>query len=292
MRVAAGPPLPATHNLKFTDTHCHLDLQAFDLDREAVLKRAFEAGVSRLLIPALDLASSRRILALAASHASVFAAVGIHPTETSGISDGTLEDLNDLASNPRVVAVGEIGLDYYWVADQANRARQRTALEKLLELARQADRPAIIHLREAGDAADGSCATDLLAILKTWLAGLRAENHQLSSSPGVLHSFAGSLQTAQRAVDLGFYIGVTGPVTYKNAAARRQVIGGLPLDRLLLETDSPFLSPVPHRGKRNEPAFLTHIADKIAEIQSRTVPEVARATEANASRLFAWGETV
>jgi len=278
--------------LKFTDTHCHLDLQAFDPDREAVIERAFEAGVDHLLVPALDLPSSRRVLALAGARKCVFAAIGIHPTETGSISAGTFEELSELAGSPRVVAIGEIGLDYYWVADDAARAHQRAALEKLLELARHANLPAVLHLRESGDAGDGPCAMDMLAILKGWIAGLNGENHPLARRPGVLHSFAGTLQTARQAVDLGFYIGVTGPITYKNAAARRQIIAGLPLDRLLLETDSPFLAPVPHRRERNEPAFVTHIADRIAEIQSRTLPEVATATQVNASRLFAWEETV
>ncbi len=288
----AGPSLPAAHGLKFTDTHCHLDLQAFDPDREVVIERAFGAGVNRLLIPALDLPSSRRIVALATARPGIFAAIGVHPTEIEGIAGGTLEELGKLASGPRVVAIGEIGLDYYWIAEDAARARQRAALEQLLDLARQVHRPVILHLRESGDAEGGPCSTDLLAILRHWLTGLRAQNHPLSHRPGVLHSFAGTLETALQAMELGLYIGVTGPVTYKNAAARRQVIASLPLDRLLLETDSPFLSPVPHRGERNEPAFLTHIADKIAEIQSRTLPEVARVTEDNAARLFAWGETV
>jgi len=278
--------------LKFTDTHCHLDLQAFDADREAVIERASGAGVSRLIVPALDLPSSRRTVALAAADARVHAAIGVHPTEANGIEDDTLEELRQLAGDQRVVAIGEIGLDYYWVVETAARSRQCAALERLLALAQQVDRPVILHLREAGDARRGPCAADLLAILRGWLAGLRAEHHPLSHRPGVLHSFAGTLETALQAVDLGFCISVTGPVTYRNAAARRQVIWSLPLDRLLLETDSPFLSPIPHRGERNEPAFLIHIADKIAEIQSRTLPEVARVTEANAARLFAWGETV
>ncbi len=244
------------------------------------------------MAPALDLQSTKRIIELSSAQPEVFAAVGVHPTEAHNLEDHVVEELRQVCDDPRVVAIGEIGLDYHWVTDSAAQSRQRQALEKQLVLARQVARPVILHLREAADAAGGPCATDLLAILEHWVAALRAEGHPLASRPGVLHSYAGTLEDAHRGLGLGFYFGVTGPVTYKNAAARRQVIAGLPLERLLLETDSPFLAPVPHRGRRNEPAFVTHIADKIAEIQSRTLPEVASMTAANANRLFAWGDTV
>ncbi len=278
--------------MKFTDTHCHLDLQTFDADREAVIDRALAAGLTHLLIPALDLPSSRRILALAQLYPAVFAATGVHPTEVESMAAGTLEELGSLARDAKVVAIGEVGLDYFWVTDRDAHVRQRRVLEAQLDLARRLERPVIIHLRESGDAAGGPCTADLMAILERWVGSLRAESRPLSKRPGVLHSFSGTLETALQAIALGFHVGVTGPVTYKNASDRRRVIGGLPLDRLLIETDSPFLAPVPHRGERNEPAFVTHIADKIAEIQSRTLAEVANVTEANAARLFAWGETV
>ncbi len=275
----------------YTDTHCHLDLQAFDRDREAVIDRALLAGLTRMLIPGLDLASGRRILNLARSREALFAAAGVHPTAIDELSQGWLEDLKSLAESSKVVAIGEIGLDYFWVLDDDARAHQRRALAEQLELAARVGLPVIIHLREADDLAGGPCADDLMGILSDWIDELRAQGHPLAARPGVLHSYAGTLEVAQQAVDLGFCIGVTGPVTYKNASDRRQVVASLPLDRLLLETDSPFLPPVPHRGQRNEPAFVVHIADRIAEIQSRTPAEVARITEANAARLFAWGET-
>lgn len=288
---ADSPPVTTQH-LKFADTHCHLDLPAFDADREAVVDRAKGAGVHRILVPALDLASSHRITRLAANHSGVFAAIGIHPTEAAGLTDDAVEELGDLAQDPTVVAIGEIGLDYFWVAEASARAQQRLALERQLSLARQVRLPVILHLREAGDAHDGPCAEDLMAILRHWMGQLHGENHALALKPGVLHSFAGSHALAFNGIALGFLIGVTGPVTYKNAADRRQIIANIPLDHLLLETDAPFLAPVPHRGRRNEPAFIPDIADRIAEIQSRTLPEVAELTEANANRLFAWGESV
>ncbi len=250
------------------------------------------AGVAHMLIPALDLPSSHRILALVQQHPAVYAAVGIHPTEVDHIAPGTLEELVDAARDSRVVAIGEVGLDYFWVTDREAQTRQQRALQDQLDLARRLALPVIIHLREPDDAPNGPCSADLMAILDPWVRSLRADAHPLCHRPGVLHSFSGALETALRAIELGFQIGVTGPVTYKNAAGRREVIGALPLASLVIETDSPFLSPVPHRGQRNEPAFVTHIADKIAEIQSRTLAEVADGTEDNAARLFAWGETV
>lgn len=256
-----------------------------------MLQRSRQSGVARLVVPAIDLPSCARIVKLAARNSGLFAAVGIHPTEASGVADSTLLSLHDLASDHSVVAIGEIGLDYYWVADPQARAHQRIVLQRQLELAARTALPVILHMREAADADDGPCARDLLAILGPWVQALRHAGHALADRPGVLHSFAGTAETAQQAISLGFFIGVTGPVTYKNAVTRRRLISQLALDRLLLETDSPFLAPVPHRGRRNEPAYVTHIADKIAEIQSRAVAEVAEVTEANAARLFAWGES-
>jgi TatD DNase family protein len=289
-----------------TDTHCHLDITAFDPDRQAVIKRAAEAGLRRILIPGLDVASSRRSVQLATDHPCLYAAVGIHPTEIDKMDSNALGNLRSLAEHKKVVAIGEIGLDYYWVKDEDKRARQRESLQEQLELARGLNMPVIIHLREAGDAEDGSCAQDLLLILERWIATMRPSQQQTDNAahisgksgraalvdhPGVLHSFSASAETATRAISLGFYIGVTGPVTYKNTEKRRQVIAGVPLERLLIETDAPFLAPVPHHGTRNEPAFVAHIADKIAEIHSCTPQEVAAVTTRNAARLFNWGET-
>jgi TatD DNase family protein len=275
-----------------TDTHCHLDSERFDTDRQSVIQRALDAGVRRILVPALDLVTSQRIVKLAEGNAHVFAGVGFHPTEAAGVHKADSVEIRRLAASPKVVAVGEIGLDYYWAADDAARAHQRSVLQGQLDLAREVSRPVILHMREAHDAEGGPCAEDLMAMLEAWIAGLRASNHALAQRPGVLHSFSGVFDTAMRAIGLGFCVGVTGPVTYKKAASRRQLIAGLPIESLLIETDAPFLSPEPYRGQRNEPAFVVRIADKIAEIHSRTLPEIAALTNHNAARLFAWGETV
>lgn len=277
--------------MNLTDTHCHLDYQKFDEDREAVIQRAVDAGLTRILIPALHWTSSLAAVKLAESHSMIYAAVGFHPTDLDTWKESSVENLRNLAqSAKKVVAIGEIGLDYYWVKDADQQARQREAFQAQLALAKEVGLPVVVHMREADDAWVGPASADLLDILSAWHADLVAAQHPLAERPGVLHSFNGTLETAQKAMSLNFYIGVTGPVTYKNADQKRQVIGQLPLERLLIETDAPFLAPVPQRGKRNEPAFVGYIADKIAEIQSKDPAEIAAVTARNAARLFAWGD--
>jgi TatD DNase family protein len=275
-----------------TDTHCHLDTVKFDSDRGAVLERTIQAGVERILIPGLTLASSMSAIKLAESHPILFAAVGVHPTETSDLeqfalssSKGSMcDDLRKLARHPKVKAIGEIGLDYYW--DAAPHDLQQRVLQEQLVLAAELQLPVVIHFREKGDAADGPCAADLLKIIEEWVSGLKSKNNPLADRPGVLHSFSGSRTTAEQAIDLNFYLGVTGPVTYRKD--RQQLIASLPLDRLLIETDAPYLAPQPHRGKRNEPSYVRLIADKIAFVQVSTTGQVAAVTSANAQRLFGW----
>jgi TatD DNase family protein len=272
-----------------TDTHCHLDLDKFDADREEVIHRAQENGLVRILIPGLTLSSSRAVVKLAQSHPILFAAVGVHPNEALTWEDNaSLAELRELAASPKVVALGEMGLDYYW--NDAPHEYQQEVLRAQLSLAGDLGIPVILHSREKDDAISGSCGEDLFDILEEWLRGLNSAGSALSRQPGVLHSFSGSLEKALRAVQLGFYIGVTGPITYKNAGQKREVIANLPLERLLIETDAPFLAPQPQRGERNEPAYIAYIADKIAQIQNRGAQEVALTTSANAARLFSWGE--
>jgi TatD DNase family protein len=272
-----------------TDTHCHLDLDKFDEDRKTVLERALAAGVERILIPGLDLRSSVSAIQLAESHPRLYAAVGFHPTDLKGFSEKVFDELRDLAGHAKVVAVGEIGIDYYWVKEEEKRLFQHDALKKQLTFAASVGKPVVIHMREENDAWFGQASVDLLNILTEWQNKLRTQNHPLAEKPGVMHSFNGTLETAQKAMDLNFYIGITGPITYKNAEEKRQIISQLPLERILIETDAPFLTPVPHRGKRNEPAFVAYIADKIAEIHKTTREQVAKITAVNAERLFGWG---
>jgi len=272
-----------------TDTHCHLDFKKFDEDRNTVIERAIVAGVKRILIPALDTTSSLSAIQLAESHPSLYAAVGFHPTDLEKFSEKTFEEVKTLANHPKVVAVGEIGIDYYWVKEEEKRVFQRDVLKKQLAFAKSVGKPVIIHMREEQDAWFGQASIDLLEILSEWHGILNVEDHPLAKKPGVLHSYNGNFETAQKALDLNFYIGVTGSVTYKNAEEKRQIIRQLPLERILIETDAPFLTPVPYRGKRNEPAFVAYIADKIAEIHKTTREQVAKITAENAERLFGWG---
>ena len=284
--------------MNLTDTHCHLDLEKFDPDRAEVLARAWEAGLIRILIPGITLASSKRIVDLAKTHSGLFAGIGVHPNDALSWDASTRDGLRQLFQdslaglvNPggsqKIVAIGEIGLDYYW--NDAPQAVQHRVLTEQLGLAMELGLPVILHFREQADALDGPCASDLLGILSDWVRTLQKNNNPLAKSPGVLHSFSGSLETARKALDLNFYIGITGPVTYKNADAKREVVKSLPLERLLIETDAPFLAPVPKRGLRNEPAFVRHIADKIAEIHTKSPEEIVALTSANAARLFSWG---
>jgi TatD DNase family protein len=273
--------------MQLTDTHCHLDYNKFDSDREEVIRRATDSGLIRMLVPGLHHRSSKEAVQLAESNPNVYAAVGFHPTDLEEFSESTFQEVKDLVSHPKVVAIGEIGIDYYWVKEADKRSFQRDALQKQLQFAKEVNKPVIIHMREENDAWSGEASVDLLKILEDWQKGLQGP---LAEKPGVLHSFNGNLDTAQKAMALNFFLGVTGPVTYKNAEEKRGIIGQIPLDKILIETDSPFLAPVPFRGKRNEPAFVHHIADKIAEIHSKSPAEIASITTANAARLFAWGD--
>jgi TatD DNase family protein len=270
----------------FTDTHCHLDLENFDADRREVIERALKVGVTRILIPGITLKSSRAIVILTESYPNLFAAVGVHPNDSNTWDPQTIPALRELATNLKVIAIGEIGLDYYW--DAAPRDHQQQVLIEQLNLAAELELPVTLHAREKDDAPDGDCARDLVQILEQWVNRLRVEKNPLAERPGVLHSFSGTHQTAQTVIDLNFYIGVTGPVTFKNANKRQEMIASLPIERLLIETDAPFLTPIPKRGERNEPAFVMYIAEKIATLYAITPEKTAEITASNAARLFAW----
>ncbi len=222
--------------LLLIDTHCHLDFDSYADDLPAVLARAAEAGVVAIVNPGTDLERSAAACDLAAAHAPIFAAVGIHPNSTADFSPEQVDAVRALAAREKVVAIGEIGLDYY--RERSPKDVQRRAFEAQLALAGELGLPVIVHDRDAHD--------DLLALLETWVGGLN--NGPLKARPGVLHSFSAPLHVAERALALGFYIGVTGPVTYKKADELRHVVARLPADRLLVETDGPFLAPPPSSG--------------------------------------------
>ena len=279
-----------------------------------MIERAEKAGLVRILIPALSVTSSLSVIKLAESHPMLYAAIGVQPNESLTWTENTTEELRALVRpyphalsqrerggfpSPRgggvrgegkIVAIGEVGLDYYW--DAAPHDHQQRVFRAQLELAAELGLPVVIHLREKDDAAGGPCADDAMRLLEEWVAGLGPGKEALRKNPGVLHSYSGSLETAQRAIGLNFCIGITGPVTFKNAARKQEMVAQLPLDHLLIETDAPYLAPHPHRGKRNEPVFVYEIADKIAQLQSRSQEEVATVTTRNAARLFSWGDPV
>ncbi len=267
----------------FTDTHCHLYLEQFAGDVDAVIRRADEAGVKRFVVPGMDLETSQQAIALAEKYEGVFAAVGYHPTDIEKMTVVDFDKLSRLASHPKVVAIGEIGLDYYWVEEPDRRAMQRERLLPHLELADKLNKPIILHLREEHDAESGEASKDLFGILGAWQNSIADK-----SKAGVFHSFNGNLRAAQRAIEMNFFIGITGPVTYKKNDSQREFVKQLPLDRILIETDSPFQTPHPHRGTRNEPSYVALVADKIAEVHRTTREAIAEATTANANRLFGW----
>jgi len=276
--------------MQLTDTHCHLYWNKFDEDREAVIQRAIDAGVTKMLVPGTTIETSQEAIELAEKYEQVYAAVGIHPTDTESFSEKDMDKLHKLAEHEKVPAIGEVGLDYYWVKESEQQKHQRDVLSLQVQMAEALKKPLVIHLREAGDATEGPVFDDLFNLIAPWVEKWRKDGNPLGSQPGVLHSFNGNFSIATKAIEFGFYLGVTGPITYPKNESHREMIKKLPLERIFIETDSPFLPPVPYRGKRNEPAFVLHIADKIAEIHSKSPAEIATITTANADRLFAWGD--
>jgi TatD DNase family protein len=265
------------------DTHCHLDFNAFDEDRDLVLQRAREAGVERIINPGIDLRSSAHILEMASRYQEVYPAVGVHPNDARTWSRDSKQELRQLASQDKVVAIGEIGLDYY--RDYAPPDLQHQVLAEQLEVALELKLPVILHCRNQ-DPQHPQAFSDLVGVLEPWLERVKECAPELYFRPGVFHSFSGSGEDARRVIGDHFFIGITGPVTYKNASVLKGVVRDVPLDRLLLETDAPFLTPEPRRGQRNEPSYLGHVVHEIADQRGTTAEEVARATQMNAQRLF------
>jgi TatD DNase family protein len=247
------------------DTHNHLNVPENFPDPDATLAEARAAGVSGFMVVGIDLEGSRRALALAARHPDVWAIVGHHPNYAQTFEPSFLAEYREMLGHPRAVALGEIGLDYHW--DYATREQQMAALLPQLDLAVETGKPAVFHAREAYG--------DLLDILET-----RAGHSYL------FHCFAGSREDAARAVELDAYFGVDGPITYKKSDELRAVFADLPRDRVVVETDSPYMSPVPHRGKPNQPAYLPLILGALADVWGVEFAEAERVTDANARRFF------
>ncbi len=253
------------------DSHAHIDLPEFDKDRDQVMLRARERGVRAVINVGLDAASSRKALATAKKYEDVFVAVGCHPQEAAKMREEDLKSLAELAKDSLVVAIGEIGLDFY--RNLSPRESQLEAFKKQLELAVELGLPVVIHCRQAH--------REVYDILSGWVKA-----NPGGEGRGVIHCFSGDIEMARRYIELGFYISLAGSVTYPSAGELVEVARELPLERLLLETDAPFLAPQAHRGRRNEPAYVALTAEKVAGIRQASVEVVAGATARNTIELF------
>ncbi|MCX5875425.1 MAG: TatD family hydrolase [Deltaproteobacteria bacterium] len=261
-------PLPVPgHGAELIDTHCHLDMSAYEVDFEAVLARALAAGVTRIISVGIDLESSRRAIGLAEQHQGIYATVGVHPHNVAELSEADYAELQSLCRHAKVVAYGEIGLDY--VKNYAPIALQKEHFARQVALAKDLQLPLVVHDREAHD--------DIMEILEA--AGP-------FPAGGVMHCFSGDAAFVRRVLTLGFHISIPGVVTFAKAEMLHEAVREIPLASLVLETDGPFLAPVPKRGKRNEPQLMLFTAQKVAELKGVSLEEVARQTTMNAVRLF------
>ena len=271
--------------MRLTDTHCHLYFRNYQADLDEVIDRAKQAGVERILVPAIDLASSREVINLVERYDLIYGAVGVHPNSALSWDQGSIQELRALASHPKIVAIGEIGLDYY--RDRSPRDHQIKVLKEQLDLARESGLPVILHVRNSAET-DRKCIMDLLTILEEWLSIENEKDPESDYLPGVIHSFSGNVEESKRAIKAGFFLGIVGFVTFKNAGSIRKVIREVGLSKLLVETDGPFITPHPFRGKRNEPAHVSYIIDKISEIIDIKKELAADHTAENAGILFNW----
>ena len=254
--------------ISLVDTHAHIDGEDFDGDREEMLIRAEKAGVVAVVTFGDTMESSARVVKLTSSHENVFAGVGVHPENAFPFTQADEDRLAAWTKEKNIVAIGEIGLDYYWEKDEEKRKLQRKMFVRQLALARDLDLPVCIHDREAHG--------DLMTILKT----------EGRKNRGVIHCFSGSWEMAKELLKLGWYIGVDGPLTYKNAAKLPEIVQNMPADRLLVETDCPYLSPLPYRGKRNEPAYVRITAECAANIRGESLADFAAQTTKNACEIY------
>ena len=256
--------------MMLVDTHCHVHHTPFDIDRDHVLQRARERGVERFVVVGCDLEDSQRACELAQKHNDMVFTAGIHPTQTAKAPKDGIAHIQHLAKNPKCAAIGECGLDFFHT--DSDRQTQRTWFADQIDLAKHLGKPLVIHVRDAWE--------DCLDLLMQQRGdGLR----------GILHCFTGTWEHACKAMDLGFWISISGIVTFHNASHLQEVVARLPVDRILLETDCPYLAPVPHRGKRNEPVHVQLVAEKVAQLQSLSVQELVHKTGANARQAFDWG---
>lgn len=251
----------------FFDTHAHLNAEQYEEDLEVVVERALAEGVTNMVVVGFDRPTILKAMELTEAYDFIYACVGWHPVDAIDMTDEDLVWIEELAAHPKVVAIGEMGLDYYW--DKSPKDVQKEVFRKQIRLAKKVKLPIVIHNREA--------TADIVEILK---------EENAAEVGGIMHCFSGSVEVAKACVEMNFLISLGGPVTFKNAKKPKEVAAEIPLDKLLIETDCPYLAPHPYRGKRNEPSYVKLVAEQIAEIKEIPVEEVAKATTGNAKKIF------
>ena len=251
----------------YIDTHVHLNADQYEEDIDEVIQRAQEAGVEKMVVVGFDRKTILKAMELTEQHAFIYAVVGWHPVDAIDCTEKDLEWIESLAAHPKVVGIGETGLDYHW--DKSPKDVQQNVFRKQIRLAQKVNLPIIIHNRDA--------TADVVRILK---------EEEAEKTGGIMHCFGGSVETANECINMNFMISLGGPVTFKNAKAPKEVAAEISLDHLLIETDAPYLAPHPYRGKRNEPAWVTLVAEEIAKLKGLSVDEVATKTTANALKIF------
>ncbi|RBP87281.1 TatD DNase family protein [Cytobacillus firmus] len=251
----------------FFDTHAHLNAEQYNEDLQEVIDRALNEGISNIVVVGFDRPTIEKAMELTEKYDFIYASVGWHPVDAIDMTEDDLQWIEELSSHPKVVALGEMGLDYYW--DKSPKDIQQEVFRKQIRLAKKVKLPIVIHNRDA--------TADIVEILKEEGAG---------EVGGIMHCFSGSAEIAKECVDMNFFISLGGPVTFKNAKKPKEVADVIPLEKLLIETDCPYLTPHPFRGKRNEPSYVKLVAEQIAEIKGLSVEEVAQATTENAKKLF------
>ncbi|MFN0157891.1 MAG: TatD family hydrolase [Bacteroidota bacterium] len=271
----------------FIDSHAHITSEQFKEDRDAVIQRAVDAGVDYIINPATDLEDSRRAVDLAEKHANIYACVGFHPHEAKKADDKALVEIEELSKHPKVVAIGEIGLDFYY--DFSPRDVQEHVFKDQIAIAARRNLPIVIHTRDSIQETT-AVVEEAVEYFPAWRNRQVTTHSRFPAPRGVFHCYSGDVATAWRAIHLGFYISFPGVVTFKNAGLAAEVAAHIPVDHFLLETDSPYLAPVPHRGKRNEPMHIPLIAGKIAALQHLAIEDIGKATNYNVFRLFGIGE--
>lgn len=249
------------------DTHAHLNAEQYNEDLQEVIERAQKEGVSNMVVVGFDRPTIQRAMELAEHYEFIYACIGWHPVDAIDMTDKDLQWIEELSAHPKVVAIGEMGLDYHW--DKSPKDIQKEVFRKQIRLAKKVNLPIVIHNREA--------TADIVEILKEEAA---------EEVGGIMHCFSGSPEVAKECVKMNFYISLGGPVTFKNAKRPKEVAAEIPLDKLLIETDCPYLAPHPYRGQRNEPGYVKLVAEQIAEIKGISFDEVAEVTSQNAKKLF------